>query len=72
MIQLKKVKEVFKKSDSENSNQQKVVPVGDESEKGNENCGSNKKSLPSSSKFSDLMTKVLGEIMNRSNWSNNP
>ena len=61
----KKLGEVNKKSNSENENNQEIVPVEIESE--DENLQTDKRALPNSSIFSDLMTKSLGRLMSSSN-----
>ena len=57
----KKIGEVIKGSNSENENNQEVVPVEIESE--DENIQTNLRALPKSSMFSDQMTKTLGRLM---------
>ena len=60
----KKVGEVIEESNSENENNQEMVPVEIESEVGNSKP--NKRALPNSSIFSDLMTNTLGRRMSSS------
>ena len=55
--------EVVKGSNSENENNQEIVPVEIESE--DENIQTNLRALPKSSIFSDQMTKTLGRLMSR-------
>ena len=54
----KKIRKVIKESNSENENNQEIVPVEVESEE--ENIQTNLRALPNSSMFSDQMTKTLG------------
>ena len=61
----KEIGEVIKKSNSENENNQEIVPVEVESE--DENIQTNLKALPNSSMFSDQMTKTLGRLMSSLN-----
>ena len=61
----KKIDEVIKESNSENENNQEIVPVDIESE--DENIQTNLRALPNSSMFSDQMTKTLGRIMSSAN-----
>ena len=56
----KKINEVIKGSNSENENNQEIVPVEYESE--DENIQTNLRALPNSSMFSDQMTKTLGRL----------
>ena len=61
--------EVIKKSDSEIKNRQQIVPVeinSDMSEDENNHIQSQLKALPSSYNFSDLLTKIMGAIMQNS------
>ena len=62
----KKLSEVIKESNSENENNQEIVPVEIESE--DENIQTNLKALPNSSMFSDQMTKTLGRLMSSLNF----
>ena len=61
----KKISEVIKESNSENENNQEIVPVEVESE--DENIQTNLRALPNSSIFSDQMTKTLGRLMSSAN-----
>ena len=61
----KQIGEVIKTSNSENENNQEIVPVEIESE--DENIRTNLRALPNSSMFSDQMTKTLGRLMSSSN-----
>ena len=61
----KKIRKVIKTSNSENENNQEIVPVEIESE--DENNQTKLRALPNSSIFSDLMTKTLGNLMSSSN-----
>ena len=61
----KKIGENIKKSNSDNANDQEIVPVEIESER--ENFQTNLRALPNSSIFSDLMSKTLGRIMSSLN-----
>ena len=61
----KKVGDILRESNSENENNQEVVPVEFESEDGN--IQSNLRALPNSSIFSDHMTKTLGRLMSSAN-----
>ena len=61
----KKISEVIKESNSENKNNQEIVPVEVESE--DENIQTNLRALPNSSIFSDQMTKSLGRLMSSAN-----
>ena len=61
----KKLGDVIKKTNSENENNQEIVPVEIESE--DENIQSNLRALPNSSMFSDQMTKTLGRLMSSAN-----
>ena len=63
----KKISEVIKESNSENENNQEIVPVEIESE--DENIQTNLRALPNSSMFSDQMTKTLGRLMSSLNSS---
>ena len=55
----------MKESNSENENNQEIVPFEIESE--DENIQNNFRALPKSSNFSDLMTIILGSLMYSSN-----
>ena len=57
--------DVIKETNSENENNQEIVPVEIESE--DENIQTNLRALPNSSIFSDLMTKTLGLLMSSPN-----
>ena len=61
----KEIGEVIKTSNSENENNQEIVPVEVESQ--DENIQTNLRALPNSSMFSDQMTKTLGRLMSSSN-----
>ena len=61
----KKIGDVIKESNSENENDQEIVPVEIESE--DENIQTNLRALPNSSIFSDQMTKTLGRLMSSAN-----
>ena len=61
----KKISEVIKESNSENENNQEVVPV--ETELEDENIQTNLRALPNSSMFSDQMKKTLGRLMSSAN-----
>ena len=61
----KEIGEVIKTSNSENENNQEIVPVEIESE--DENIQTNLRALPNSSMFSDLMTKTLGRLISSLN-----
>ena len=61
----KKIGDVIKESNSENENNQEIVPVEIESE--DENIQTNLRALPNSSIFSDQMTKTLGRLMSSAN-----
>ena len=61
----KNIREVIKESNSENENNQEIVPVEIESE--DENIQTNLRALPNSSMFSDQMTKTLGRLMSSLN-----
>ena len=61
----KKLGDVIKGSNSENENNQEIVPVEIESERAN--IQTNLKALPNSSIFSDQMTKTLGRLMSSLN-----
>ena len=56
---------VIKESNSENANNQEIVPVEIESE--DENFQTNLRALPNNSIFSDQMTKTLGRLMSSAN-----
>ena len=62
----KKLGDVIKKTNSENENNQEIVPVEIESE--DENIQTNLRALPNSSIFSDQMTKTLGRLMSSLNF----
>ena len=57
----KKIRKDIKGSNSENENNQEIVPVEIESE--DENITTNLRALPNSSMFSDQMKKTLGRLM---------
>ena len=61
----KKISEVIKESNSENENNQEIVPVEIESE--DKNIQTNLRALPNSSMFSDQMTKTLGRLISSAN-----
>ena len=61
----KKIRKIIKESNSENENNQEIVPVDFESE--DENIQTNLRALPNSSIFSDSMTKTLGSLMSSAN-----
>ena len=61
----KKISEVIKESNSENENNQEIVPIEIESE--DENIQTSLRALPNSSIFSDQMTKTLGRLMSSAN-----
>ena len=61
----KEIGEVIKTSNSENENNQEIVPIEIESE--DENIQTNLRVLPNSSMFSDQMTKTLGRLMSSLN-----
>ena len=61
----KKISEVIRESNSENYNNQEIVPFENESE--DENIQTNLRALPNSSMFSDQMTKTLGRLMSSAN-----
>ena len=61
----KELGEIVKESNSENENNQEIVPVEVESE--DENIQTNLRALPNSSIFSDQMTKTLGRLMSSAN-----
>ena len=61
----KKISEVIKESNSENENNQEIVPVENELE--DENIQTNLRALPNSSMFSDQMKKTLGRLMSSAN-----
>ena len=60
-----KISKVIKESNSENANNQEIVPVEIESE--DENIQTNLRALPNSSMFSDQMKKTLGRLMSGAN-----
>ena len=60
-----KIGDVIKESNSENENNQEIVPVEIESE--DENNQTNLRALPNSSIFSNQMTKTLGRLMSSAN-----
>ena len=61
----KKVGDILKETNSENENNQEIVPVEIESE--DENIQTNLRALPNSSMFIDQMTKTLGRLMSSAN-----
>ena len=61
----KKVGDILKESNSENENNQEIVPVEIESD--DENIQTNLRALPNSSMFSDQMTKTLRRLMSSLN-----
>ena len=61
----KKISEVIRESNSENDNNQEIVPFENELE--DENIQTNLRALPNSSMFSDQMTKTLGRLMSGAN-----
>ena len=61
----KKLGENIKESNSENENNQEIVPVENELE--DENIQTNLRALPNSSIFSELLTKTLGSLLSSSN-----
>ena len=61
----KKIRDVNKKSNSGNENNQDVVPIEIKSQ--DEDIQTNLRALPNSSIFSDLMTKTIGSLMSSSN-----
>ena len=61
----KEIGEVIKTSNSENENNQEIVPVEIETE--DENIQTNLRALPNSSMFSDHMTKTLRRLMSSLN-----
>ena len=61
----KKVGDILKESNSENENNQEIVPVEIGSE--DENIQTDLRALPNSSMFSDQMTKTLGRLMSSLN-----
>ena len=61
----KKISEVIIESNSENDNNQEIVPA--ETELEDENIQTNLRALPNSSMFSDQMTKTLGRLMSSAN-----
>ena len=61
----KEVVNILKESNSENKNNQEIVPFENELE--DENIQTNLRALPNSSIFSDQMTKTLGRIMSSAN-----
>ena len=64
----KKLGNALKESNSENENNQEIVPLDvDSDNSGDEDIQTNLRTLPNSSSFSDLMTKTLGRLMCRSN-----
>ena len=62
----KKLGEVIKESNSENENNQEIVPVEIESE--DENIQTSIRTLPNSSKFSTNMMETLGAVMSSKNF----
>ena len=64
----KKIGEVSRESNSENENNQEIVPVEIDSDNSENDNNQNKiKALPNSSFFIGLMTKTLGRLMSGSN-----
>ena len=64
----KKLGDNIKESNSENENNQEIVPIEIESDSSEgDNNTHNIKALPNSSNFSDLMTKSLGSLMSSAN-----
>ena len=64
----KKLGDVINESNSENENNQEIVPVEIESDNSEgDNTNTKIKALPSSSIFSDLMTITLGKLMSSLN-----
>ena len=61
----KKISEVIKETNSENENNQEIVPA--ETELEDESIQTNLRALPNSSMFSDQMTKTLGRLMSSAN-----
>ena len=61
----KKIRKVINPSNSENENNQEIVPVEIESE--DENIQTNLRALPNSSMFSDQMKKTLERLMSSAN-----
>ena len=61
----KKISEVITESNTENDNNQEMIPFEKESE--DENIQTNLRALPNSSIFSDQMTKTLGRLMSSLN-----
>ena len=61
----KELGEIVKESNSENVNNQEIVPVEIESE--DENIQTNLRAFPNSSMFSDQMKKTLGRLMSSAN-----
>ena len=61
----KEVVNILKESNSENENNQEIVPFENELE--DENIQTNLRALPNSSMFSDQMTKTLGRLMSSAN-----
>ena len=61
----KKISEVIKESNSENANNQEIVPVEIKSE--DENVQTNLRALPNSSIFSESMSKTSGRLMSSLN-----
>ena len=61
----KKLGENIKELNSENENNQEIVPVENELE--DENIQTNLRALPNSSIFSELLTKTLGSLLSSSN-----
>ena len=57
----RKISEVIRESNSENDNNQEIIPFENESE--DENIQTNLRAFPNSSMFSDQMTKTLGRLM---------
>ena len=61
----KKIRKVIAPSNSENENNQEIVPLEIESE--DENIQTNLRACPNSSMFSDQMKKTLGRLMSSAN-----
>ena len=61
----KKIRKDIEGSNSENENNQQIVPVEIESD--DENIQTNLRALPNSSMFSDQMSKTLGRLMSSAN-----
>ena len=61
----KNISEVIRESNSENDNNQEIVPFENELE--DEDIQTNLRALPNSSMFNDQMTKTLGRLMSSAN-----